>query len=218
MNARKDASELLDDIRGCLEQMRRTLMRLFESIGVNHEHPDALAGRLGIGVDLSSQLAQMLAAPDTFDMLRHMPWQKGFTALEEAFRKAGASEAARDELRALAQRFGEIMSDGGGRLHVESQLARMGLVQSPPRAVPQWQPVSSDVGGRMPKALRVALIGCCAGLFMAFRTYLFPSSDLEEANRLASAIGSFLGSCVITLPFVIAIAIAEEKKRQRSER
>lgn len=183
---------IIEEALGCVEQVRHSIVEVYASIALDHRCPEAVAQRLGISANLRAPWSHMIAAPDARAMLRYVPWQKGFSAADAAFRRAGVSKTTLDALTSRVQRFGEIMRDAGGRLRFESRLTETGFIQPLPRVEAESGFLTGD--SEMAKARRreLLLVICGASILVLILVFMPSPKDPTGKRYYASIIPALI--------------------------
>jgi len=134
-----NTDSLIEDSRESLQEVRRSLIELYASIGIDPAQPQEVARRLGLNRNLTWKLSKVVQSADPFACLNHLPGQQGIELAISAFRSAGAPGPMLDSVVQAVRRFGAIVdTHAGDREHFELTLESMGL----------YTPELRPVGGR----------------------------------------------------------------------
>lgn len=121
---------LVEDGRRTLQEVRRSLIELYASIGVDPAQPQVAAKRLGLNRNLTWKLSRVITASDPFASLNHLPGQQGLELAARAFRDAGAPAAALESVDAAVRGFmGTVTAHADDREQFELTLESMGLFE-----------------------------------------------------------------------------------------
>ncbi|MBK8914244.1 MAG: hypothetical protein IPM64_06515 [Phycisphaerales bacterium] len=121
---------MLDDTRRVIQGVRRALIELYASVGVDPGEPQAVARKLGLNRNLTWKLSRVIGSSDPFAALRHLPGEQGVGLATEAFARAGAPEAVIEHVRtAIGELDSVVEVHAGDRGHFELTLESMGLYE-----------------------------------------------------------------------------------------
>lgn len=127
-STQSQTERLIDEGRTSLQDVRRSLIELFASIGVDPAQPQEVARRLRLNRNLTWKLSKVVSAQDPFAALNHLPGHQGMTLATRAFREAGAPSKVIDEVDNALRRLGEVIGlHAGSRDDFELTLESMGL-------------------------------------------------------------------------------------------
>jgi hypothetical protein len=120
---------LVEDCRRALQEVRRTLIELYASVGADPNAPQEVSRKYGIHRNLTWKMSRVMSAGDPFATLQHLPGDSGLEIAIEAFRKAGAPAAALKNVEAALLGFDEVVKlHAGERAHLELMLDSAGLL------------------------------------------------------------------------------------------
>ncbi|MDX2130485.1 MAG: hypothetical protein SFY69_00345 [Planctomycetota bacterium] len=126
----RTSTGLVEEGRRSLQEVRRSLIELYASVGVDPGQPQAVAKRLGLNRNLTWKLSRVISANDPFASLNHLPGQQGLELAARAFRDAGApAEALTGVENAVREFMDTVAEHADDREQFELTLESMGLFE-----------------------------------------------------------------------------------------
>ncbi|HEX2838629.1 MAG TPA: hypothetical protein VHN77_10925 [Phycisphaerales bacterium] len=120
---------LVEDCRKALQEIRRSLIELYASVGADPNAPQEVSRKFGIHRNLTWKVSRVMSAGDPFATLQHLPGDSGLEIAIEAFRKAGAPTEVLKGVQQALRGFDEVVKlHAGERAHLELMLDSAGLL------------------------------------------------------------------------------------------
>lgn len=108
------ADPLETRLRGGVQRIRAALAELYASAGADPSAPQEVSRSVGVNRNLAWKLSRILAAEEPLETVEHLPGAAGLSIMLEAFRRAGASDAAATEVRGAIDAFDALVRDEVG--------------------------------------------------------------------------------------------------------
>ncbi len=119
----------MQDCRTALQEVRRSLIELYATIGADPQSPQEVSRKFGIHRNLTWKMSRVIGADDPFATLQHLPGDSGLEIALDAFRKAGAPREALQGVEFALRSFDEVVKlHAGDRAHLELMLDSAGLL------------------------------------------------------------------------------------------
>jgi hypothetical protein len=129
-----NAASIVEDTKRALQGVRGALIQLYEAVGADPTTPQVVARQFDINRNLAWKISRVISAADPFAALTHLPGESGLDIALDAFRRAGAPEAAIQGVQGAMRALDETAEmHAGDRTHLEMILDSMGLLGSPTR-------------------------------------------------------------------------------------
>lgn len=130
-----NSQPVVEEANHVLQDLRRTLIELYASVGADPEQPQEVARQFNINRNLTWKFSRVISAPDPFAILNHLPGQQGIELVLTGFEKAGASQISLHQVRkAVAALMSFVEKHAGDRERLELTLESMGVFQPEHRA------------------------------------------------------------------------------------